>query len=144
MCNRFFETDVTCSSQKKLVFKKTVLGNTVRSVNDGLSGNLREFVFIIIRSGGNCLGFLQVAGGFTDNPSLTDQTDLLEITESVPYSMYFYNTSEEQTSGEAEDLPDLKDKDVQMVAKKMQLAFRSKFPKPMVKIEERSIEIEDC
>ena len=44
----------------------------------------------------------------------------------------------------AEDLPDLKNKDVQMVAKKMQLAFRSKFPKPMVKIEERSIEIEDC
>ena len=30
-----------------------------------------------------------------------------------------------------------------MVAKKMQLAFRTKFPKPMVKIEERSIEIED-
>ena len=73
-----------------------------------------------------------------------DQTDLLEITESVPYSMYFYNTSEEQPSGEVEDLPDLENKDVQMVAKKMQLAFRTKFPKPMVKIEERSIEIEDC
>ena len=72
-----------------------------------------------------------------------DQTDLLEITESVPYSMYFYNTSEEHPSGEVEDLPDLENKDVQMVAKKMQLAFRTKFPKPMVKIEERSIEIED-
>ena len=69
--------------------------------------------------------------------------DLLEIIESVPYLMYFYNTSEEP-SGEVEDLPDLEDKDVQMVVKKMQLAFRSKFPKPMVKIEERSIEIEDC
>ena len=56
----------------------------------------------------------------------------------------FYNTSEEEQSGEVEDLPDLENKDVQMVAKKMQLAFRSKFPKPMVKIEERSIEIEDC
>ena len=59
----------------------------------------------------------------------------------------FCNTSEESSAeGEylAEDLPDLKNKDVQMVAKKMQLAFRSKFPKPMVKIEERSIEIEDC
>ena len=61
--------------------------------------------------------------------------------------MYFYNTSEEssrEVEDLAEDLPDLKDKDVQMVARKMQLAFRSKFPKPMVKIEERSIEIEDC
>ena len=96
------------------------------------------------RSVGTCLGFLQVAGGFTDNQSLMDQTDLLEIIESVSYSMYFYNTSEEQQSGEVEDLPDLENKDVQMVAKKMQLAFRSKFPKPMVKIEERSIEIEDC
>ena len=89
-----------------------------------------------IRSVGSCLGFLQVAGGFTDNQSLMDQTDLLEIIESVSYSMYFYNTSEEQQSGEVEDLPDLENKDVQMVAKKMQLAFRSKFPKPMVKIEE--------
>jgi hypothetical protein len=61
--------------------------------------------------------------------------DLLEIIESVPYLMYFYNTSEEP-SGEVEDLPDLEDKDVQMVVKKMQLAFRSKFPKPMDKIEE--------
>ena len=42
-----------------------------------------------IRSVGTCLGILQVSGGFPDNPSLMDQTDLLEITENVPYSMYF-------------------------------------------------------
>ena len=42
-----------------------------------------------IRSVGTCLRLLQVSGGFPDNPSLMDQTDLLEITENVPYSMYF-------------------------------------------------------
>ena len=133
---------------KKLVFKKTVLGNTVRSVNDGLSGYLREKIYIIIiRSIGNCLGFLQVAGGFTDNPSLMDQNGFTWNDWKCSLFNVFCNTSEE-SSGEvedlAEDLPDLKNKDVQMAAKKIQLAFRSKFPKPMVKIEERSIEIEDC
>ena len=69
----------------------------MRSVNDGLSKNIQEKKRkksldtrgLNIRSVGTCLRLLQVAGGFTDNQSLMDQKDLLEITESVPYSMYF-------------------------------------------------------
>ena len=69
----------------------------MRSVNDGLSKNIQEkkreksldIRGLNIRSVGTCLRLLQVSGGFPDNPSLMDQKDLLEITESVPYSMYF-------------------------------------------------------